>query len=214
MSFFGKKPNANEQMKQQKRQLNRTQRELTRDRNALDRQEKQLEAEIKKAAKLGNKQAATVLAKQLLALRKQKNKNLAVNSKITAIGFQAQSMHSSAKMAGAMATTSKTMASVNATVNPQGLQKTLKNFEMESAKMEMSEEMINDTLDDIMDESGDEEEQEAIVTQVLDEIGIDISGKMAAAPAAHSSKLPAGKQASKAGTSDADIEDMLAKLKA
>ena len=33
------------------------------------------------------------------------------------------------------------MASVNATVDPQGLQKTLKNFEMESAKMEMSEEM-------------------------------------------------------------------------
>ena len=52
-------------------------------------------------------QAATVLAKQLVTLRKQKNKNLAVNSKITAIGYQAQSMHSSAKMAGAMATTSK-----------------------------------------------------------------------------------------------------------
>ena len=37
---------------------------------------------------------------------------------------------------------------------------------------------VNDTLDDIMDESGDEEEQEAIVNQVLDEIGIDISGKV------------------------------------
>lgn len=33
------------------------------------------------------------------------------------------------------------MAKVNATVNPQGLQKTLRNFEMESAKMDMSEEM-------------------------------------------------------------------------
>ena len=29
-----------------------------------------------------------------------------------------------------------------------------------------------------MNESGDEEEQEAIVSQVLDEIGIDISGKV------------------------------------
>ena len=30
----------------------------------------------------------------------------------------------------------------------------------------------------MLDESGDEEEQDAIVTQVLDEIGIDISGKV------------------------------------
>lgn len=37
---------------------------------------------------------------------------------------------------------------------------------------------VNDALDDILDESGDEEEQDAIVTQVLDEIGIEISGKV------------------------------------
>ena len=37
---------------------------------------------------------------------------------------------------------------------------------------------VNDTLDDIMNESGDEEEQDAIVSQVLDEIGIEISGKV------------------------------------
>jgi hypothetical protein len=37
---------------------------------------------------------------------------------------------------------------------------------------------VSDTLDDILDESGDEEEQDAIVTQVLDEIGIEISGKV------------------------------------
>lgn len=38
--------------------------------------------------------------------------------------------------------------------------------------------LVNDTLDDMLDESGDEEEQDAIVTQVLDEIGIDMSGKV------------------------------------
>ena len=37
---------------------------------------------------------------------------------------------------------------------------------------------VNDTLDDIMNESGDEEEGDAIVNQVLDEIGIEISGKV------------------------------------
>ena len=38
--------------------------------------------------------------------------------------------------------------------------------------------IVNDALDEIFDESGDEEEQDAIVNQVLDEIGIEISGKV------------------------------------
>jgi len=38
--------------------------------------------------------------------------------------------------------------------------------------------VVNDSLDDILDESGDEEEQDAVVSQVLDEIGIEISGKV------------------------------------
>lgn len=38
--------------------------------------------------------------------------------------------------------------------------------------------LVNDTLDDIMNESGDEEESDAIVNKVLDEIGIEISGKV------------------------------------
>lgn len=38
--------------------------------------------------------------------------------------------------------------------------------------------VVNDTLDDILAESGDEEESDKIVTQVLDEIGIEISGKV------------------------------------
>lgn len=37
---------------------------------------------------------------------------------------------------------------------------------------------VNDTLDEIFSESGDEEESQDIVNQVLDEIGIEISGKV------------------------------------
>lgn len=37
---------------------------------------------------------------------------------------------------------------------------------------------VNDTLDDLFEDSGDEEESQDIVSQVLDEIGIEISGKV------------------------------------
>ena len=49
---------------------------------------------------------------------------------------------------------------------------------MANTKMGMTEEMMNDALDDILTESGDEEEGDAIVNQVLNEIGIEISGKV------------------------------------
>lgn len=39
---------------------------------------------------------------------------------------------------------------------------------------------MDDTLSSVLDESGDEEEQDAVVNQVLDEIGIEISGKVRA----------------------------------
>lgn len=41
---------------------------------------------------------------------------------------------------------------------------------------------VNDTLDDMLDESGDEEESDFIVNQVLDEIGIEMSGKVRSMP--------------------------------
>ena len=37
---------------------------------------------------------------------------------------------------------------------------------------------MNDALDDILADSDEEEEQEKVVNQVLDEIGIEISGKV------------------------------------
>lgn len=37
---------------------------------------------------------------------------------------------------------------------------------------------MSDTLDAILDEPGDEAEQDAIVAQVLDEIGIEVNSKV------------------------------------
>lgn len=37
---------------------------------------------------------------------------------------------------------------------------------------------VNESLDDMLEASDDEEESNAIVSQVLDEIGIEISGKV------------------------------------
>uniref|UniRef100_A0A671XD41 Charged multivesicular body protein 2Ba n=1 Tax=Sparus aurata TaxID=8175 RepID=A0A671XD41_SPAAU len=199
-------------IKEQGRELRGTQRQITRDRAALEKQEKQMEAEIKKMAKSGNREACKILAKQLVQLRKQKNRTYAVSSKVTSMSTQTKVMNSQMKMAGAMSTTAKTMQAVNKKMDPQKTLKTMQDFQKENMKMGMTEEMINDTLDDIFDESGDEEESQDIVNQVLDEIGIEISGKMVRAPAAGKS-LPGAAASSKSATiSDEEIERQLKAL--
>ena len=82
------------------------------------------------------------------------------------------------KMSQAMAETSKTMTNMNKLMNPQQVAKTMQEFDVANTKMGMTEEMMNDALDDMLTESGDEEEGDAIVNQVLDEIGIEISDKV------------------------------------
>ncbi|CAG9786652.1 unnamed protein product [Diatraea saccharalis] len=208
MNFFRKEPTVKEQQRQNDRELRKAARDLDRDKNALEREEKKLEMEIKKMAKEGNNEGCKILAKQLVQLRKQKNRIFTANSKISNVQLQNKTMGANIAIAGAMGTTAKTMGSMNKVMNPHQIAKDMEAFRQANAKMDMTDEMISDTLDDIMDESGDEQETEGIVNQVLDEIGIEISGKMADAPAVARNKIGAS-------TTDEDKEIMaqLARLK-
>lgn len=208
--LFSKKPTIAEEMRKHDRALKQTTRTLDRERVALERQEKKLETDIKLAAKQGNKQVATVLAKQLVQLRNQKSKMFTANSKIQSIGTHAKVMQSNAKMADAMKSTTKTMTNMNKIMNPQQTAQTMRNFERENAKMDMTEEMMNDALEDALGESGDSEEEDLVVSKVLDEIGIEMSGKMISAPAAPSGGLG---ENSKSGITDEDLMRQLEALR-
>lgn len=103
--------------------------------------------EIKKAAKEGNKDACTVLAKQLLQLRKQKNRTYAANSKITSVGFQNKAMGANIALSNAMGTTSKTMGEMNKIMRPDKIAGDMRAFQQANMKMEMTDEMSMPTID-------------------------------------------------------------------
>ncbi|CAB3221807.1 unnamed protein product [Arctia plantaginis] len=206
--LFGKTPTVKEQQRQNDRELRKAARDIDRDKANLEREEKKLELEIKKMAKEGNNDGCKILAKQLVQLRNQKARMYNANSKITNVQMHNKAMTSNIAIANAMGTTAQTMGNMNKIMNPHQIAKDMEAFKQANAKMDMTDEMISDTLDDIMAESGDEEESEGIVNKVLDEIGIEISGKMADAPSVSRNKIGAT-------TTDADKELMaqLAKLK-
>ncbi|XP_002160596.2 charged multivesicular body protein 2b [Hydra vulgaris] len=209
--MFSKKPTPKEVLKQQNREIRKTQREVTRDYSQLERQEKSIEIEIKKAAKQGNKQLATQLAKQLIVIRNQKTRNIGVKSKVTAIGAQMNTMQSNVKMAESIGSATKVMGVMNKQMNVEAMSNAMQQFEKESIKMNMADEMINDTLDNLFDESGDEEEQDAIVSQVLDEIGIEFTKQMPNAP---QTTMKGSSKQKVSSNEDKEIEDLLAQLKA
>ncbi|XP_026327598.1 charged multivesicular body protein 2b [Hyposmocoma kahamanoa] len=207
MDWFKKTPTVKEQQRQNDRELRKASRDLERDKAALEREEKKLEMEIKKCAKEGNNDSCKILAKQLVQLRKQKTRMYAANSKIASVQVHNKAMGANIAIAGAMGTTAKTMGNINKVLNPHQIAKDMEGFKQANAKMDMTDEMISETLDDIMDESDDEQESERVIGQVLDEIGIEVSGKMANAPSV------AGKVGESTKTADRELMEQLARLK-
>lgn len=68
----------------------------------LEREEKKLEQQIKQLAKQGQTQSCKMLAKHLVEIRKQKNRNMLANTKIGAIGTQTKMMGANEALANAI----------------------------------------------------------------------------------------------------------------
>jgi charged multivesicular body protein 2A len=95
-------------------------------------------------------------------------------------------------MAQAMKGVSRAMANMNRQLNLPQIQQILHEFEKQSEIMDMKEEMINDAIDDAMEDEGDEEESDAVVAQVLDELGLQLTDQLSGLPQASGSLSVSG----------------------
>lgn len=84
------------------------------------------------------------------------------------------------------------MMSMNRQLNLPQIQKILHEFERQSEIMDMKEEMINEHMDDAMEDEGDEEETDAVVSQVLDELGLQLNDQLSGLPQASGSLSVSG----------------------
>ena len=91
-------------------------------------------------------------------------------------------MAATATIANSMANTTKTMKTMNKQMDVGKMQDQMREFMQANQQMEMTEEMMDDALIDAFDDDETEEDADALTQQVLDEIGIDMAGGMAAAP--------------------------------
>ncbi|KAK4886480.1 hypothetical protein RN001_002751 [Aquatica leii] len=188
--LFGKKVTPEELLRKNQRALNKAIRDLEREKLKMEQQEKKIIADIKKLAKDGQMDAVKIMAKDLVRTRKYVKKFMLMKANIQAVSLKIQTLRSQNAMAQAMKGVTKAMQSMNRQLNLPQIQRILQDFEKQSEIMDMKEEMMNDAIDDAMEGDDDEEETDAVVSQVLDELGLQLNEELGSLPQT-SGALPA-----------------------
>jgi len=174
MGVKNSKLSLQEQMRINKRTINKAIRELDRERNNLSQQEKKLIAEIKTMAKKGQMNSTKILAKDLVRTRNYQQKFMEMRCQLQGVNLRLQTMKSTESMSSAMKGVTQVMVRMNKQMNIPALNNIMKEFMQENERMEMIQEVMADTIDDAMEEDDTEEQEDAIVKQVLAEIGLDL----------------------------------------
>ncbi|XP_034564351.1 charged multivesicular body protein 2a [Notolabrus celidotus] len=215
--LFGSKKTPDQMLKQNQRALSRAMRELDRERMKLEQQEKKIIADIKKMAKQGQMDAVKIMAKDLVRTRRYVKKFIMMKANIQAVSLKIQTLKSNNSMAQAMKGVTKAMSTMNKQLKLPQIQKIMHDFERQSEIMDMKEEMMNDAIDDAMGDEDDEDESDAIVSQVLDELGLNLSDELSNLPATGGNlSVAAGKKAEPQAAladADADLEARLNNLR-
>lgn len=209
MNIFAKKPTAKEALRESKREMTNATRGIEKEITGLQSEEKKLVAEIKRTAKMGNEGATKILARQLIRLRQQIANLQSSRAQMRGIATHTQAMSAHSSVAVGLKGASKAMSAMNKQMDPAKQAKVIREFQKQSAQMDMTTEMMSEAIDDSLDDDEAEEETEELTNQVLDEIGVDVASQLSAAP---KGKI-AGKNTEATSSGVDDLEKRLAALR-
>lgn len=210
-NVFGEEKTLKQVLREQKRQIDRSCRTLETERMKLKNGEVKLIADIKKAAKENQMKSVKIMAKDLVRVRKHQEKFVGLQAQLRAISLQMTTMSSTHALADSMKSATKAMQRLNAQLQLPALQKIMVEFAKQSEGMEMKQEMIGDAIEDAMDNEEDATETDAVVNQVLDEIGINMNEGLVDVPGKKVEKEVEKKD--KDHEADKELENRLNNLK-
>merc|ERR1719483_1345990 len=163
-------------------------------------------------AKQGQMDAVKIMAKDLVRTRRYVKKFMLMRANMQAVSLKIQTLKSQSAMANAMKGVTKAMGSMNKQMNLPEIQKIMMEFEKQSEIMDMKGEIMEDAMGD----EDDEDESDAIVNQVLDELGLQLNDKLGDAPVGTgtlaSTAAAKNKTAVAAGAAEDDDADLQARL--
>jgi charged multivesicular body protein 2A len=137
-----------------------------------------------------------------------------MRSHLQGCSLKLQTVKSHQAMAEAMQSTAKAMGKMNKVIDIPTITKMMADFERENQRTEMMQEVMGDAIDDALEGDTNEEDEERIVSQVLDEIGISFGSELPSAVTAQplqESAAGSDKVATLAG-GDAALNELEARL--
>eukprot|EP00262_Sarcandra_glabra_P009409 TRINITY_DN23785_c0_g1_i1.p1 TRINITY_DN23785_c0_g1~~TRINITY_DN23785_c0_g1_i1.p1 ORF type:complete len:216 (-),score=53.08 TRINITY_DN23785_c0_g1_i1:185-832(-) len=209
MNIFKKKTTAKDALRTSKREMAVATRGIEREIASLQLEEKKLVAEIKKTAKIGNEAATRILARQLVRLRQQITNLQGSRAQIRGVATHTQAMYANTSISVGMKGASKAMAAMNKQLAPEKQMKVMKEFQKQSAQMDMTIEMMSESIDETLDKDEAEEETEELTNQVLDEIGVDIASQLSSAP---KGRIASKKVENVVSSESSDVDDLEKRL--
>jgi division protein CdvB (Snf7/Vps24/ESCRT-III family) len=147
----------------------------------LDRQEKQITVELKQRAKAvsaSKDPALAALAKQLVQVRKQREKLVSAKAHIGAVGMHATSMASQVAAASAIGSVTSAMAVANSAMDIKETTRIMQEFTRENERLQVKQELMDEALIDAFDNDEVEEEAEQLTNQVLAELGVEMDSRL------------------------------------
>ena len=187
MNLFQKKPTPKEKAKAAQKETKLTvrsnQRQMDRDIRDLDRQEKLLLQQIKARAKTAGvdpqkDSGLRAQARELVQLRKQREKLYETKAHLSSVGMQATAMASQVSMVTAMGNVSGALSAANSVMDAKKLGQPMAEFARQNETAQMKEEMMNDALAAAFDDDELEEEADDVTGQILAELGVEMDQKM------------------------------------
>uniref|UniRef100_A0A6N2K6A5 Uncharacterized protein n=1 Tax=Salix viminalis TaxID=40686 RepID=A0A6N2K6A5_SALVM len=202
MNIFKKKTSPKEALRTSKREMVVATRGIEREIASLQLEEKKLAA-------------TKILARQLVRLRQQITNLQGSRAQIRGVATHTQALYASTSISTGMKGATKAMVAMNKQMAPAKQVKVIKEFQKQSAQMDMTIEMMSEAIDETLDKDEAEEETEELTNQVLDEIGVDIASQLSSAPKGRiaSKNAPPNAVTSPDSTNVEDLEKRLASLR-
>ncbi|XP_010434289.1 PREDICTED: vacuolar protein sorting-associated protein 2 homolog 2-like [Camelina sativa] len=182
MNIFKKKTTPKDALRTSKKEMAVATRGIEREITSLQLEEKRLVAEIKKTAKTGNEAATKILARQLVRLRQQITNLQGSRAQIRGVTTHTQALYASTSISSGMKGATTAMVAMNKQMAPTKQAKVIKDFQKQSAQLDMTIEMMSEAIDETLDKDEAEEETEDLTNQVLDEIGVGVASQLSSAP--------------------------------
>ncbi|KAK6622355.1 Charged multivesicular body protein 3 [Polyplax serrata] len=186
---------------------------LDRQVRGIQREEEKIKRSLKDAAKKGDKDVCTILAKEVIRARKAINKIQTTKAHINSVQLQMKNQLATLRVAGSLSKSTEVMNAMQNLLRLSDVSDTMRELSREMMKAGIIEEMLEETFEGMEDQDELEEEAQEQVDRILWEV---TQGTLGKAPAAVTDTLPAAEPAASTSyeENEEELDDMRSRLAA